>query len=77
MLRRDSQYATEGAMKVWTDRSLLYTPSSAPTKPSARIPSSLPPIFTYSDAMAAGLSAERLYRYRDERYPEQLARGLY
>jgi hypothetical protein len=27
--------------------------------------------------MAAGLSAERLYRYRDEGYLEQLGRGLY
>ncbi len=47
------------------------------TKPSARIPSSLPPVFTYSDAIAAGLSAERLYRYRDEGHLEQLGRGLY
>lgn len=31
-------------------------------KPSARIPSSLSPVFTYSDAMAAGLSAGGLYR---------------
>lgn len=55
----------------------LCTFSSVSTKPSARIPSSLSPVFTYSDAMAAGLSAERLYRYRDEGYLEQLGRGLY
>ncbi|MHB8816580.1 MAG: type IV toxin-antitoxin system AbiEi family antitoxin domain-containing protein [Steroidobacteraceae bacterium] len=48
-----------------------------PTKPSAQIPSSLPAVFTYSDAMAAGLSAERLYRYRDEGHLEQFGRGLY
>jgi predicted transcriptional regulator of viral defense system len=47
------------------------------TKPSAEIPASLPPVFTYSDAIAAGLSAERLYRYRDEGLLEQLGRGLY
>ncbi len=48
-----------------------------PAKPSTQLPSSLPPIFTYSDAIAAGLSAERLYRYRDEGHLEQVSRGLY
>ena len=48
-----------------------------PTKPSTRVPGSLPPVFTYSDAIAAGVSAERLYRYRDEGHLEQLGRGLY
>lgn len=48
-----------------------------PAKPSSQIPSSLRPVFTYSDAIAAGLSAERLYRYRDEGQLEQLGRGLY
>lgn len=47
------------------------------TKTSARIPSSLPAVFTYSDALAAGLSAERLYRYRDEGHVERVGRGLY
>lgn len=47
------------------------------TKSSAQIPASLPPVFTYSDAIAIGLSAERLYRYRDEGLLEQLGRGLY
>ena len=48
-----------------------------PTKPPAQIPATLPPVFTYSDAIAVGLSAERLYRYRDEGLLEQLGRGLY
>ena len=48
-----------------------------PAKPSTRLPSSLPAVFTYSDAIAAGLSAERLYRYRDEGHLEQVGRGLY
>jgi predicted transcriptional regulator of viral defense system len=48
-----------------------------PGKPSTQIPASLPPVFTYSDAIAVGLSAERLYRYRDEGLLEQLGRGLY
>ncbi|HEV2270844.1 MAG TPA: type IV toxin-antitoxin system AbiEi family antitoxin domain-containing protein [Steroidobacteraceae bacterium] len=47
------------------------------TKSSGWIPASLPPVFTYSDAIDAGLSAERLYRYRDEGLLEQLGRGLY
>src|SRR5689334_5152848 len=55
----------------------MYTLSSMPAKPSTRIPTSLPPVFTYSDAVAAGLSAERLYRYRDEGHLEQVGRGLY
>lgn len=46
-------------------------------KPSTQLPSGLSPVFTYSDAIAAGLSAERLYRYRDEGHIEQLGRGLY
>ncbi|MGH9624398.1 MAG: type IV toxin-antitoxin system AbiEi family antitoxin domain-containing protein [Bryobacteraceae bacterium] len=48
-----------------------------PTKPSAQIPANLPPVFTYSDALAVGLSAERLYRHRDEGLLEQLGHGLY
>jgi predicted transcriptional regulator of viral defense system len=55
----------------------MYTLSSVPAKPSTRIPTSLPSVFTYSDAVAAGLSAERLYRYRDEGHLEQVGRGLY
>lgn len=37
----------------------------------------LPPAFTYSQAMAAGISAERLYAYRDQGHIDQIARGLY
>lgn len=48
-----------------------------PAKPSTQLPGSLPRVFTYSDAIAAGLSAERLYRYRDEGHLEQVSRGLY
>lgn len=48
-----------------------------PAKRSTQIPGSLPPVFTYSDAIVAGLSAERLYRYRDEGHLEQVGRGLY
>ncbi len=48
-----------------------------PAKPSTQLPSGLRPLFTYSDAIAAGLSAERLYRYRDEGRLEQVGRGLY
>lgn len=47
------------------------------TKPSAQIPAKLPSVFTYSDAIAVGLFAERLYRARDEGLLEQLGRGLY
>lgn len=53
-------------MKVSTGVSCLCTFSSVPAKPSAHIPASLPRVFTYSDAIAVGLPAERLYRYRDE-----------
>jgi putative AbiEi antitoxin of type IV toxin-antitoxin system len=61
-------------MKVWTGMSHLHAFSSVSTKPSAQIPASLPPVFTYSDAV--GLSAERLYRYRNEGHLEQLGPGL-
>ena len=55
----------------------MCTFSSVSTKSSAQIPASLSPVFTYSNAIAVGLSAERLYRYRDEGLLEQLGRGLY
>lgn len=38
---------------------------------------SLPPVFRYRDALAAGISAERLYAYRDRGIIEQVSRGLY
>lgn len=37
----------------------------------------LPPVFTYTAARAAGISAERLYAYRDRGLVEQIGRGLY
>lgn len=37
----------------------------------------LPAVFTYSAALAAGVSAERLYAYRRERLVDQIGRGLY
>ena len=47
------------------------------TKPSAPTRKDLPAVFTYSGARAAGLSAERLYSYRDQGLIEQIGRGLY
>lgn len=38
---------------------------------------SLPAAFTYTQARAAGISAERLYAYRDQGLIDQVARGLY
>jgi hypothetical protein len=37
----------------------------------------LPPAFTYTQARAAGISAERLYAYRAKGLIDQIARGLY
>jgi predicted transcriptional regulator of viral defense system len=37
----------------------------------------LPPVFTYTEARKAGVSAERLYVYRDAGLVEQIGRGLY
>jgi predicted transcriptional regulator of viral defense system len=37
----------------------------------------LPPAFTYTQARAAGISAERLYTYRAKGLVDQIARGLY
>jgi hypothetical protein len=37
----------------------------------------LPPAFTYTQARAAGISAERLYAYRAKGLVDQIARGLY
>lgn len=37
----------------------------------------LPPTFTYTQARAAGISAERLYAYRAKGLVDQIARGLY
>jgi hypothetical protein len=37
----------------------------------------LPSVFTYSKARKAGISAERLYAYRNEGLLDQIGRGLY
>lgn len=37
----------------------------------------LRPAFIYTQARAAGISAERLYAYRDQGFIAQIARGLY
>ncbi len=37
----------------------------------------LPSVFRYTEAVARGLSAERLYAYRDQGIVEQISRGLY
>ncbi len=55
----------------------MYTFSGMSAKPSTRIPGNLPSVFTFGAAIAAGLSARRLYRYRDEGHLEQLSRGLF
>ena len=47
------------------------------TKSTGPIRKHLPGVFTYSGARAAGLSAERLYAYRDQGLIEQIGRGLY
>jgi hypothetical protein len=47
--------------------------------PKTAIPGrkALPPAFTYTQARAAGISAERLYAYRAKGLVDQIARGLY
>ncbi len=55
----------------------MYTLSSVRSKAVAPIRRDLPAVFTYSGARAAGLSAERLYAYRDQGLIEQIGRGLY
>ncbi len=55
----------------------MYTLSSVNTKLPAAGRKNLPAVFTYSGAIAAGLSAERLYTYRDHGLIEQIGRGLY
>jgi len=55
----------------------LYTISSVPTKATIPLRKKLPSVFTYTEAIARGLSAERLYAYRDQGIVEQISRGLY
>jgi predicted transcriptional regulator of viral defense system len=54
----------------------MYTLSSMASKTFIP-PGDLPPVFTYTAALAAGISAERLYTYRDTGVIEQIGRGLY
>lgn len=46
-------------------------------KPDIPDRAALPPAFTYTQARAAGISAERLYAYRNQKIIDQVARGLY
>ena len=48
-----------------------------PPKASSPNREGLPAVFTYTAARAAGISAERLYAYRDQGLVEQIGRGLY
>jgi hypothetical protein len=64
-------------MKVSTGLPYLYTISSVRTKATIPFRKKLPSVFTYTEAIARGLSAERLYTYRDQGIVEQISRGLY
>src|ERR1700758_176235 len=55
----------------------MYTLSSVDAKAKAVARKKLPSVFTYSGARAAGISAERLYAYREQGTIEQIGRGLY
>lgn len=55
----------------------VYTLSSVLNRSTTLTRRGLPAVFTYSGARAAGLSAERLYAYRDQGLIEQIGRGLY
>ena len=55
----------------------MYTLSSMSRKAVIPGRQALPPAFTYTQARAAGISAERLYTYRDQGVIDQIARGLY
>jgi predicted transcriptional regulator of viral defense system len=56
---------------------ILYTISSVSRKATKPIRRQLPAVFTYSEARTAGLSAERLYAWRDQGILDQVGRGLY
>lgn len=47
------------------------------TKATIPFRKKLPSVFTYTEAIARGLSAERLYTYRDQGIVEQISRGVY
>src|SRR4051812_25156711 len=56
---------------------ILHTLSSVTKKAANSIRRQLPAVFTYSEARTAGLSAERLYAWRDQGILDQVGRGLY
>src|SRR5688500_12198139 len=60
-------------MITYTGMAFLYTLSSVPESDLLR----LAKVFQYSDALASGISAERLYSYRDSGLIEQIGRGLF
>lgn len=64
-------------MKPSTGSLYLYTLSSVSKKATNPVRRRLPGAFTYSEARTAGLSAERLYAWRDEGILHQIGRGLY
>jgi hypothetical protein len=64
-------------MKVYTEEQYLYPISSVATKATIPLRKKMPSVFTYTAAIARGLSAERLYAYRDQGIVEQIGRGLY
>jgi hypothetical protein len=55
----------------------LYTISSVKPKATISDRAGLPEVFSYTAARSAGISAERLYSYRDQGLIEQIGRGLY
>src|ERR1700733_13262059 len=55
----------------------LYTIPSMNRKPVIPERKDLPLVFSYSKAREAGISAERLYAYRNEGILNQIGRGLY
>jgi hypothetical protein len=55
----------------------MHTISSVKTRSTISDRAGLPQVFSYTAARAAGISAERLYSYRDQGLIEQIGRGLY
>jgi putative AbiEi antitoxin of type IV toxin-antitoxin system len=64
-------------MKSQTEMSFLYPISSDESENSHSRTQGVTPAFTYTQARAAGNSAERLYAYRAKGRVDQIARGLY
>jgi hypothetical protein len=71
-----------GLCSILLGRLFLHWPIQQPfhrMSKKAPIPGrqTLPAAFTYTQAKAAGISAERLYASRDQGLIDQVARGLY